>query len=148
MEGVLPLDFKEFLSLLHQHEVEYLVIGGYAVAYHGYPRVTPDMDIWIARHLDNAERMVAVLKEFGFDMREISTEPFLQDKSFVRLGKPPLYIKIFTKIVGVSFDDCYVGRTMEVIDEVKVNFIGLKHLKINKKASGSYKDLNDLENLP
>jgi len=148
MEGVLPLDFREFLRLLHKHEVEYLVIGAYAVGYHGYPRATPDMDIWIARNSENAERIVAALKEFGFDMPEVSTEPFLQDKNSVQLGLPPICIKIFTAISGVKFDECYAERTMEIIDEVEVNFISLKHLKINKKASGSYKDLNDLENLP
>lgn len=148
MQEVLHPDFREFLRLLHKHEVEYLVIGAYAVGYHGYPRATPDLDIWIARNAENAERIVAALREFGFDMPELSTEQFLQDKNLIQFGAPPVCIKIFTKISGVNFAECYDERTMEVIDEVKVNFIGLKHLKINKKASGSYKDLNDLENLP
>jgi len=68
----LPPDFKEFLKLLNAHQVEYLLIGGYAVGYHGYPRATADMDIWIAMHSANAERIVAVLKEFGFDLPELS----------------------------------------------------------------------------
>lgn len=148
MERVLPLDFREFLSLLHSHKVEYLVIGGYAVGYHGYPRATPDMDIWIARNSANAERMVAALRAFGFDTSELSREVFLQDQNLVRLGKPPMCIKIMTTISGVKFDECYAERTVDIIDGVEVNFISLKHLKINKKASGRYKDLNDLENLP
>lgn len=148
MEGVLPLDFREFLRLLHRHEVEYLVIGAYAVGYHGYPHVTPDMDIWIARNPPNAERIVVALKEFGFDTPELSAVLFQQGENVIQLGTPPVCIKIFTKISGVEFDECYAERAMETIDEVKVNFIGLKHLKINKKASGRYKDLNDLENLP
>jgi len=148
MERILPLDFKEFLSLLHKREVEYLVIGGYAVAYHGYPRLAPDIDIWMTGNTVNAERMVEVLVAFGFDRAALSPSLFLQDKNFVQLGTPPLCIKIFTAISGVSFDECYAERTMEIIDAVEVNFIGLKHLKINKKASGSYKGLNDLENLP
>lgn len=148
MERVLPLDFREFLSLLHSHRVEYLVIGAYAVGYHGYPRATPDMDIWIAHNSANAERMVAVLRAFGFDTSELSADVFLQDQDVVRLGKPPMCIKIMTTISGVNFDECYAERTVDMIDGVEVNFIGLKHLKINKKASGRYKDLNDLENLP
>lgn len=148
IERILPLDFREFLSLLHSHKVEYLVIGAYAVGYHGYPRATPDMDIWIARNSANAERMVAALREFGFDTPELSTEVLLQEQNLVRLGEPPMCIKIMTTISGVNFDECYAERTVDMIDEVEVNFISLKHLKINKKASGRYKDLNDLENLP
>jgi len=148
MERILPLDFREFLRLLHKHEVEYLVIGGYAVGYHGYPRVAPDIDIWIAGDSLNAERMVDVMMAFGFDRSALSASLFLQNKNFVRIGKPPLCIKVLTKISGVKFDECYAERTMEIIEEVEVNFIGLKHLKINKKASGRYKDLSDLENLP
>ncbi|MGH7456943.1 MAG: DUF6036 family nucleotidyltransferase [bacterium] len=148
MKGVLPLDFREFLSLLHSHKVEYLVIGGYAVGYHGYPRATPDMDIWIAHNSANAERMVAALRAFGFDTPELPADVILQEQNLVRLGKPPMCIKIMTKIPGVNFDECYAERTVDIIDGVEVNFISLKHLKINKKASGRYKDLNDLENLP
>jgi len=148
MERVLPPDFREFLHLLHAHGVEYLVIGAYAVGYHGYPRATPGLDIWIARNSDNAERMVVVMAEFGFDRFELSTSMFLHDKNIVEIGKPPLCIKVMTTISGVSFDECYAERTVDIIDEMEVNFISLKHLKINKKASGSYKDLNDLENLP
>ncbi len=124
------------------------MIGAYAVGYHGYPRATPDMDIWIAHNSANAERMVAVLRAFGFDTSELSADVFLQDQDVVRLGKPPMCIKIMTTISGVNFDECYAERTVDMIDGVEVNFIGLKHLKINKKASGRYKDLNDLENLP
>jgi hypothetical protein len=148
MERVLPFDFREFLSLLHSHKVEYLVIGAYAVGYHGYPRVTPDMDVWIARNSANAERMVAVLRAFGFDTPELSVEVFLREQNLVRLGKPPMCIKIMTTISGVKFDECNAERTVDIIDGVEVNFISLKHLKINKKASGRHKDLNDLENLP
>ncbi|MCI0552385.1 MAG: hypothetical protein L0287_15650 [Anaerolineae bacterium] len=106
------------------------------------------MDIWIARNSANAERMVAALRAFGFDTSELSREVFLQDQNLVRLGKPPMCIKIMTTISGVKFDECYAERTVDIIDGVEVNFISLKHLKINKKASGRYKDLNDLENLP
>lgn len=86
MEIKLPPDFKEFLKLLNSHQVEYLLIGGYAVSYHGYPRATNDIDIWIAVHPDNAARMVAVLNEFGFNLAEVSAELFLKVPGIVRIG--------------------------------------------------------------
>lgn len=148
MDIELPPDFKEFLSLLRSHGVEYLLIGGYAVGYHGYPRATQDMDIWIAIHPQNAKRMVAALQEFGFDTPELSVDLFLQDKSIVRMGIPPMRIEVVTTISGVRFEECYVERVVTTIDEVEVNLISLHHLKVNKKASGRYKDLDDLEHLP
>lgn len=144
----LPPDFKDFLKLLNAHQVEYLLIGGYAVGYHGYPRATADMDVWIALHLQNAERLVAVLREFGFDVPELSVELFLTEDRIVRMGVPPLRIEIVTTISGVSFGECYAERIVDLLDGVEVNLISLKHLKINKRASGRHKDLNDLENLP
>ena len=144
----LPSDFKDFLQLLHSHQVEYLLIGGYAVGYHGYPRATGDMDIWIAIEPHNAEKVVAALKEFGFDVPELSVDMFLQEKRVIRMGVPPLKIDITTTISGVSFAECYAERIVEILDGVRVNLIGLKHLKANKKASGRLKDLTDLQNLP
>jgi predicted nucleotidyltransferase len=148
MDIELPPDFREFLRLLNVHKVEYLLIGGYAVGYYGYPRVTQDMDIWIAIHPKNAKRVVAALREFGFDMPELSPDLFLQDQRIVRMGVPPLRIEVATAISGVQFKECYRKRVTDVIDGIKVNFISLKHLKINKKASGRHRDLDDLEHLP
>jgi hypothetical protein len=144
----LPPDFKEFLQLLSAHHVEYLLIGGYAVAYHGYPRATADMDIWIALHPHNAEKVVAALKAFGFDLPELSPTLFLKEGQIIRMGVPPLRIEIATSISGVHFEECYAARVIDMLDEVEVNLISLTHLKVNKKAAGRYKDLNDLENLP
>jgi hypothetical protein len=144
----LPQDFKEFLKLLKDHNVKYLLIGGYAVGYHGYPRATADMDIWIATHPQNAEKIVEVLKEFGFNLPELTIELFLKEDQIVRMGLPPVRLEISTTISGVTFDECYEERIIDTLDDVEVNLINLKHLKINKKASGRYKDLNDLENLP
>jgi predicted nucleotidyltransferase len=148
MDITLPPDFKEFLRLLNTHNVEYLLIGGYAVGYHGYPRATNDMDIWIAIHPDNAERMVTVLRGFGFETPDLSPELFLQDHSMVRLGLPPMRIEVLTTISGVEFAACYAARVTTMIDGVKVNLISLSDLKVNKQASGRYKDLDDLEHLP
>jgi hypothetical protein len=144
----LPPDFKEFLQLLSAHQVEYLLIGGYAVAYHGYPRATADMDIWIALHPHNAEKVVVALKAFGFDLPELSPAMFLKQGQIIRMGVPPLRIEIATSISGVRFEECYAARVIAILDEVAVNLISLTHLKANKKAAGRYKDLNDLENLP
>lgn len=144
----LPLDFKEFLKSLNAHGVEYLLIGGYAVGYYGYPRATGDMDIWIAVHPDNADRMVRALKSFGFDSPDVSADIFLQEKSIIRMGRPPIRIEIITKISGVSFEECYSQRVIDTIDGVQVALISLPHLKINKQASGRHKDLDDLEHLP
>lgn len=143
----LPRDFKEFLKLLSSQRVEYLVIGGFAVGYHGYPRPTGDLDIWIAVNPRNAEKIVAVLKEFGFAVLELSTDLFLKKRKIIRMGVSPLRIEITTTISGVKFDECYANRIVDTLDGVEVNLINLNHLKINKKASGRLKDLNDLENL-
>ena len=144
----LPPDFKEFLRLLNEHQVEYLLIGGYAVAYHGYPRATADMDIWIAVHRLNAEKVVAALRSFGFAVSELSEDLFLKEGQIIRMGVPPVRIGIATSISGVQFDECYTARVAGELDGVPVNLIDLAHLKLNKKAAGRYKDLNDLENLP
>ena len=148
MDIELPDDFKEFLKLLNAQEVEYLLIGGYAVGYYGYPRVTADIDIWIAINPQNAAKVVAALKDFGFDLPELSSELFLKENQIIRMGIPPLRIEITTGISGVDFHDCYAERQTVVLDDVEVKLISLKHLKINKRASGRHKDLNDLENLP
>ncbi len=144
----LPQDFKEFLKLLKEHNVRYLLIGGYAVGFYGYPHATADMDIWIAIHPENANRIVTVLKEFGFDVPELSPQLFLKEKQIIRMGVPPVKLEISTSISGVEFDACYKRRITVELDGVEVNLIGLTDLKINKKASGRTKDITDLENLP
>lgn len=144
----LPQDFRDFLKLLNFHEVEYLLIGGFAVGYHGYPRATGDMDIWIAVSPENAEKMVTVLKKFGFDDPDMNAELFLKKRQVVRMGMPPIRIEVLTDISGVIFDECYEARVTAFIDDIKVNLISSEHLKKNKKASGRIKDLHDLEYLP
>lgn len=148
MDIELPQDFKEFLSLLRSNGVKYLLIGGYAVGYHGYPRATGDMDIWIALDPENARRMVVTLRDFGFATPQLSENLFLQDRSMVRMGNVPMRIEITTTISGVSFDECYDNRIVDEIDGVEVSLINLRDLKTNKRASGRHKDLTDLEHLP
>ena len=124
------------------------MIGGYAVGYHGYPRATNDMDIWIATEPNTAEQMVLALNEFGFDTPQLSKDLFLKKDNVVRLGIAPIRIEILTTISGVTFEDCFDDKVVDEIDGIEVNIICLKQLKINKKASGRYKDLDDYENLP
>jgi predicted nucleotidyltransferase len=147
METKLPADFKEFLKLLKQHGVEYLLIGGYAVAFYGYSRPTADMDIWIAVAPPNAERMVAAIRAFGYDTPDLNAELFLKERTIIRMGVPPLRLEILTTISGVEFAESYAERETAVLDGVEVDLIGLRQLKRNKQASGRPKDLADLEYL-
>jgi len=136
------------LKLFNDHQVEYLLIGGYAVGHYGYPRATADLDIWVAIHPDNARNIVQALKGFGFNSADLSESLFLKPDQIVRMGLPPLRIEIWMSVSGVQFDECYASRTVAVWDKLRVNLIDLRHLKLNKKAAGRHKDLDDLENLP
>ena len=144
----LPLDFREFLSLLHTHRVKYLLVGGYAVAAHGYPRFTGDMDVWIQTNTENAENVLRVCREFGFDVPNLRVELFTDPKQMTRMGHPPLRIEILNSVSGLTFDLAWENRISEVWDEVPVSLISLEDLRTNKRASGRLKDLADLENLP
>jgi predicted nucleotidyltransferase len=145
--SLLPSDFKDFLRLLNSKEVEYLLVGGYAVGYYGYSRATADIDIWIAVNPDNANKVVAVIREFGFDTPELSSAVFLQESKVIRMGVPPFRIEVLTTISGVTFEECYAEKIVDTLDGIDINFISLRHLKANKKAAGRLKDLNDLEYL-
>jgi hypothetical protein len=144
----LPPDFKEFLKLLNSKQIEYLLVGGYAVGYHGYSRATADLDIWVAIHPDNAEKMVYAIREFGFAVEGLTPELFLKENNVIRMGTPPFRIEVLTTISGVNFEECYRERDIDMLDDVEVSLISLKHLKANKRASGRLKDLSDLEYLP
>lgn len=143
-----PDDFSEFLRLLNENGVEYLVIGGYAVNFHGYPRTTDDMDIWIAIRRDNADRMLKALHAFGFGGAHARREMFLKDDQIIRMGVAPVRIEIATTIAGVKFDACYARRVQGELGGVPVPFISLEDLRKNKAATGRHKDLADLDQLP
>ena len=116
----LPADFKEFLQLLNAHHVEYLLIGGYAVAYYGYPRATGDIDFWLAIDHTNAANVVAVLHAFGFAGSGVNADAFLQANKIIQMGVPPMRIDLFTTLSGVTFDACYARRVQDAIDGVPV----------------------------
>lgn len=140
-------DFKEFFELLNEEKVEYLLIGGYAVAYHGYPRYTADIDIWINPTNDNLESLIRVLRRFGFKSQPFTIETFLGKEKIFQFGVPPTRIDLITFLPGVEFAECY--PTAESINSggVKIVVIDRDNLIKNKLACGRPKDLIDLEQL-
>lgn len=144
----IPRDFRDFIVLLNEKRVKYLIVGGYAVAFHGYPRVTGDLDIFIEMSEENASAMLEVLGAFGFSTTGIGPKFFMDKGEVVRLGREPLKLEILNDISGISFAECYGNRVTVSIEDLKVNFIDLPDLIQNKKASGREKDLADIRNLP
>ena len=142
-----PDDLREFLKLLNSARVEYLLIGGYAVAYYGYLRATSDLDIWVGASEQNAQKLIQALKDFGFDSPRLVPDLFLRQESIVRFGEPPMRIEILTSISGVKFATCFARRSRVQFDGLQINLIRLADLKKNKAASGRPKDLDDLQKL-
>jgi predicted nucleotidyltransferase len=145
---ILSRDFKEFLKLLNSHKVKYLLIGGYAVGYHGYVRATADIDIWIPIDEETAENMVNIITEFGFPVEKLSKKLFLEKENVIQMGVPPFRIDILTSISGVEFPECYQKRVKDIIDGVEVNIIDIDSLRKSKKAAGRDKDNIDIKHLP
>jgi hypothetical protein len=146
-EVVLNQDFKEFIQLLNDNRVRYLVVGGYAVALHGYPRYTRDIDIWVELSEENATHIVEALEQFGFASLGLKESDFLVKEQVIQLGYAPNRIDIITTLSGITFAECYDKRVPVEIDGVKINFIDLDSLRKNKKATGRLQDMADLENL-
>ncbi len=140
-------DFREFIESLNANQVRYLVIGGYAVAFHGHPRYTKDLDVWVERSSENAHAIIQSLEQFGMGSLGLTADDFLVPDQVVQLGYPPNRIDLLMTVSGVEFADCYEQRVKVLIDDVEVDFIDLENLKKNKKASGRLQDLADLENL-
>ena len=143
----LDRNFADFLRLLNSHGVEYVVIGGYAVAYHGFVRATGDLDVFVGISEKNAAALVQVFKDFGFSTPELKDQLFLEAGKIVRIGLPPLRIEVLNGISGVTFAEIYPKRIEELIDGLRVPFINLHSLLKNKAASGRLKDLADIEEL-
>ena len=140
-------DFKEFLALLNEHNVEFLIVGGYALAFHGAPRFTGDIDIFINPDKMNAERILKALEAFGFGSLDIEISDFLQLNNIIQLGVPPVRIDLITSISGVTWNEANNSKESGQFGDVSVSFIGRKQFIINKRASGRKKDLADLESL-
>ena len=143
----LSRDFREFVASLNAHDVRYLVVGGYAVALHGYPRFTKDLDVWLWLEAENAAKAVQALADFGFASLDLKSDDFLVPDQIIQLGYPPNRIDLITTLPGVEFVSCFDQREIVMVDDILVNFIDRESLKRNKQASGRLQDLADLENL-
>jgi hypothetical protein len=144
---MLNQDFKEFIQLLNDNQVNYLVIGGYAVAVHGHPRYTKDIDIWIEISEENSQKIITALTEFGFGSLGLTAQDFQETHQIIQLGYPPSRIDLITSPDGIDFQTCYASKIEVLLDSIPVKFIDLDNLKKNKLASGRLQDLADLENL-
>ncbi len=140
-------DFREFVELLIKHKAEYLIVGGYAVGVHGYPRYTGDLDIWLNPITENALKILQVVNEFGFDSFNLSVEDFTKIGNVIQLGYPPLRIDLLNEIDGVKFKECYENKAIITIQKLEINFISYSDLLKNKESSGRHKDIDDIENL-
>ena len=143
----LTQDFKEFIALLNENDVRYLIVGGYAVAFHGHPRYTKDLDIWIDPAAENIDKLLEALKQFGFGFLDLKAEDFEDPEDLIQLGLPPNRIDLFTGLKGVTFDPCYETRVDIKIDEITAHVIDLESLKQNKKETGRPQDIADFSNL-
>jgi hypothetical protein len=141
-------DFKEFIELLNKHQVEYIVVGGYAVAMYGYPRYTGDIDFWVNPTQTNAKKIINALIEFGFGDLDINENDFNMEDKKIQIGFPPNRIDIITGVTGLTFNETYKSKKVITISETNINFISLYHLRLNKNSTGREKDINDLKNLP
>lgn len=140
-------DFKELLALFGKNKVEYIVVGAFALAYHGVPRYTGDLDILINAVPDNAKNIIHALKAFGFGSLKLDPSDFTKRDQVVQLGYPPVRIDIITSITGVSWEEADAGKSVHVIDDIEIFFLGRIELVKNKKETGRKKDLADLEAL-
>jgi predicted nucleotidyltransferase len=147
MIPILP-DFLDLLRFLNEEGVEYLVVGGMAVNYHGYHRSTGDLDLWVAITPENQGRLATALIRFGFSPQSVARRPLLERPKFIRIGQPPIRVEIHSDISGVQFKECFPRAERCVVAGVEVRIISLQDLRANKRATGRTKDRADLEALP
>ncbi|MGD0227212.1 MAG: nucleotidyltransferase [Terriglobia bacterium] len=143
----LPEDWRAFIESLNSNGVEYLVVGAVALAHHGFPRYTGDLDVLVGHSPDNAQRLESALAEFGFASLGLKAADFVDSYRVVQLGAPPGRIDLLTSITGVTFDQAWASRVEAVLGKTRVNFIGREALILNKRKTGRAKDKADLEAL-
>lgn len=143
-------DFKDFIICLNKHQVQYMLVGGYAVILRGYSRSTGDMDIWVNKTTSNFKSLIKAITEFGLPVIAVPEEKFFSEQFDVfSFGRPPFAIELLTALKGISsFEEAYELSTVERSDGVEVRVIHLKHLIASKEAASRHKDKNDIENLP
>jgi hypothetical protein len=140
----LDRDFSEFIESCIAHDVRFLVVGGYAVAAHGHPRFTKDMDVWVWIDQNNAERLIEALRDFGFGSLGLTAADFVVEDMVVQLGHPPKRIDLLTSVDGVEFEPCWERRVNIQVGGQSVPFISVGDLIENKKASGRPQDVADV----
>ena len=143
----LDKDFNEFVALFIRNEVRFLIVGGYALAAHGLPRATGDLDTWVWASSENANKIVTSLNEFGFSQVGLTSGDFDHPDSVIQLGYPPHRIDILTSIDGVDFSDAWNRRVSIEIDGQEIPFIGRDDLIVNKRAAGRPQDQADVARL-
>ena len=140
-------DYRDLLALLNAHSVEFIIVGGYALAFHGAPRFTGDLDILIRANPENADRVMRALEEFGFGSTGLKAEDFLSPDKVVQLGVPPVRVDLLTSLTGVGWEEAFSGRVPSKYGDVPVYFMGREQFVANKRALGRKRDLADLEAL-
>lgn len=140
-------DFRELLGSFNDHKVEYIIVGGYALAFHGAPRYTGDIDIFVKPDTQNARRIMVALNEFGFGSIGLTEGDFESPDKVVQLGVPPVRIDIITSLTGVSWEEAFSGRVAGKYGDLPVYYIGREQFIANKRAIGRKKDLADLDAL-
>ncbi len=143
----LAQDFEDFVKLLNQHAVEYMVVGGYALAFHGKPRHTGDLDIWINISEDNALKLLSVIRDFGFASMGFEKEDFLRPGYISQIGYPPIRIDILNSIDGIEFGEAVKNMRKIAVDDFMVNYIGASDFIKNKEASGRTQDIADIKEI-
>jgi predicted nucleotidyltransferase len=136
-------DFKEFIELLNANDVKYLVIGGYAVNFHGYPRYTKDIDFWVWLDESNINRLLISLESFGFGALGLTKDDLLNPSNIVQLGHEPCRIDIISEVEGETFEDCFYRKRQVDLDDIFINFIGIEDLIRVKQHAGRPQDLAD-----
>jgi len=140
-------DFKELLELFNAHNVEYLIVGGYALAFHGAPRFTGDIDLLVKPDAENAKRVLAALVEFGFGSVDLSETDITSPENIIQLGVPPVRVDIMTSLTAVAWKKAEAGKVSGNYGDTRVYFIGKDDFVSNKRALGRKKDLADIEAL-
>ena len=149
MSVQLNQDFKDFIHCLNLCNVDYLIVGGYAIIHYGHSRTTGDIDIWVRKSEDNYKKILEAFLKFGMPVFDMTIENFLSnpEMNVFTFGKQPISIEILTSVKGLEFEETYGNAIRTTWDSVPVKVIDLKHLISAKKAAGRYKDLDDLENI-
>lgn len=140
-------DYKELFEYFNAHKVAYIVVGAYALAFHGAPRFSGDIDIYVQPSLKNAENISAALRDFGFQSLGFSVEDFSKPDQVIQLGVTPVRIDIMTSITGVSWEEAYNDKVEAMYGDTKIYYLGKRELVKNKRALGRKKDMADLESL-